>query len=88
MSNVSDAKLSYDELRKISSEAARQAVCSIHKSLNGDVSHTARLLRTTRPTVYLALKKKAQKSLRDLSRAPHRVANKTKRDNDEKVIRS
>ena len=86
MSNLSGAQLSYSELRTISPEAARQAVCSIYQSLDGDVSHTARLLHTTRPTVYLALKKKAQKSLGDISRAPHQVANKTRRDIEEKVI--
>lgn len=86
MSKIIGVQLSYEELRKISPEAARQAICSIHKSLNGDVSKTARLLHTTRPTVYLALKKKVNKSLSDTSRAPHTVANRTPACIEKKVI--
>lgn len=86
MSKLSGVQLSYDELRKISPEAARQAICSIHSSLGGDVSKTAKLLHTTRPTVYLALKKKVNKTLGDVSRAPHTVANKTPACIEQKVI--
>ena len=86
MSITPGVQLSYHELRKISPEAARQAVCSVHASVGRDVSETARILHTSRPTVYLALRKKQDRSLCDTSRAPHTVANKTPSEIEQKVL--
>lgn len=67
MSIAPGVQLSYHELRKISPEAARQAVCSVHTSVGGDINETARVLHTSRPTVYLALRKKQDRCLDDTS---------------------
>lgn len=78
--------LEYNELRQISPKAARQAILQILKSNNGNVSETARLLHTTRSTIYKALAKQKRKSLDDLSTAPHTVKNKTNEDIESKVL--
>lgn len=86
MSSLSGVQLSYHELKKISPQAARQAILSIYESVGKDVAKTARILNTTRPTIYLALRKKGGGNLHDLSRAPHTVANKTPASIEQKVI--
>ena len=79
-------RLDYKELRSISPKAARQAILQILKSTRGNVAETARLLHTTRPTIYKAVAKQKGKSLNDLSTAPHTVKNKTRGDIESKVV--
>ena len=79
--------LDYQELRRISPKAARQAILQILKSNNGKVSATARMLGITRRTVYKALSKKNAGNLDDTSRAPKVVHNKTPEAIEEKVIK-
>lgn len=67
MSITPGVQLSYHELRKLSPEAAREAVCSVQISVRGDTSETTRILHTSRPTVYLALRKKQDRCLGDTS---------------------
>jgi len=79
-------RLDYKELRAISPKAARQAVLQILKSTRGNVAETARLLHTTRCTIYKTLTKQKEGSLEDLSTAPHTVVNKTDGDTEKKVV--
>jgi transposase len=79
-------RLDYAELREISPEAARKAILQVLKSVDGNIAACARLLSTTRCTVYKALAKKAQGELDDASTTPHTVANKTAREIEDKVI--
>ncbi len=69
--------LDYGELREISPQAARRAILQILKSRKGNVTETARLLHTTRKTIYKAMEKQAEGDLDDASCAPHLVHNKT-----------
>lgn len=78
--------LNYRELRNISSRAARQAIIQILATNRGNVASTARMLHTTRKTVYKALHKQKHKNLDDVSTAPHKVPNKTRGDIEEKVV--
>jgi len=78
--------LDYEELRKISPKAARQAILQIYKANQGNVSATARLVGVTRKTVYKALRKQEAGNLEDASRAPNVVHNKTKPEIEEKVV--
>lgn len=78
--------LDYQELRLISPEAARRAILQVLQSCNGDVAKTARALRTSRPTIYKALRKKESGSLADTSRAPHTIHNKTAKGIEAKVM--
>ena len=79
--------LDYKELRTISPKAARQAIIQILKSTDGNVKETARLLHTTRKTIYKALLKQKEKNLNDSSTAPHTNVNKTNNNIEEKVIK-
>jgi transposase-like protein len=78
--------LDYQELRKTSPEAARQAILAILTSARDNIAETARVLSVTRATVYKALRKKKAGSLADSSRAPHTIANKTREDIEKQVI--
>lgn len=86
MSITPGVQLSYLELRKISPQAARQAIIQIFRSTQNNVAETARLLETTRATIYKALKKQKCGRLDDLSRAPTHVANKTAESIEQKVV--
>jgi len=78
--------LEYKELRKISPKAARQAILQILKSTKSNVTETARILHTTRRTIYKAIKKKEDNDLNDTSTAPHTITNRTPDEIEEKVI--
>lgn len=78
--------LEYNELRKISPKAARQAILQILRSNSGNVTATAQMLHTTRRTIYKAIRKKEEGDLDDLSTAPHIVANKTAEHIEEAVV--
>ncbi|MBI4225541.1 transposase [Candidatus Roizmanbacteria bacterium] len=79
--------LEYRELRSISPQAARQAILQILSSNKGNISSTARILHTTRKTIYKALRKKKEGQLDDVSTAPNKVANKTALNIEEKVVK-
>jgi hypothetical protein len=78
--------LDYSELRNISPKAARRAILQVLKSNQGNVADTARLLHTTRKTIYKALKKDDDGNLDDTSTAPKTVHNRTKKSVEDKVI--
>ena len=69
--------LDYQELRQISPEAARRAILQVLKAHNGNVTATARNLSVSRATIYKAISKSEAGDLKDESKAPHRVHNKT-----------
>ena len=79
--------LEYRDLRTISPRAARQAILQILATNKGNVASTARILHTTRVTIYKALKRKRMKNLDDISTAPHVVKNKTEVSIEEKVVK-
>lgn len=78
--------LDYKELRGISPQAARRAILQVLNSVNGNVAECARLLHTTRRTIYKTLKKEEAGDLDDSSTAPKTVSNKTAKDIEEKVL--
>lgn len=78
--------LEYRELRTISPRAARQAILQIRAINKGNVASTARILHTSRRTIYKALTRQKMKNLNDISTAPHVVKNKTNPDIEAKVI--
>ena len=49
---ITGIHLDYKELRGISPHAARRAILQILKSTGGNVAEAARLLHTTRKTIY------------------------------------
>ena len=79
--------LEYRELRTISPKAARQAILQILKTNKGNVSSTARILNTSRRTIYKALSRQELNNLDDISTAPHTVKNKTNVSIEDKVVR-
>jgi transposase len=79
--------LDYKELRGISPQAARRAILQVLKSVDGNVAETARLLHTTRKTIYKTLRKDEKGSLDDYSTAPKVVPNRTAKDIEDKVIK-
>jgi len=78
--------LDYKELRGISPQAARRAILQVLKSVDKNVTETARLLHTTRRTIYKALKKDEEGNLDDSSTAPKTVPNRTGSEIEDKVI--
>src|SRR5205809_6421639 len=78
--------LDYRELRNISPKAARQAILQVLTATGGNVAEAARLLHTTRRTIYKTLGKKKAGDLDDASTAPTHVPNRTAKDVEDKVI--
>jgi len=78
--------LDYKELREISPQAARRAILQVLKSSDGNITECARLLHTTRRTIYKALRKDEVGDLKDSSTAPKNVPNRTASNIEEKVI--
>lgn len=83
---ITGIHLDYKELRGISPKAARRAILQVLKSVDGNVAEAARLLHTTRRTIYKALKKDEIGNLDDCSTAPKVVPNRTAKDIEDKVI--
>src|SRR5579863_2051626 len=79
-------RLDYNELREISPKAARRAILQVLQSVDGNVAECARLLHTTRRTIYKALKKDEDGNLDDSSTAPKTVPNRTAPAIEKKVI--
>ncbi len=76
---------SYRELKKINQKYARMCLLRTLKQLKGNISLTARLWSCSRNTVKLAIKKEKEGNLKDKSRAPHFVWNKSSFSLEEKV---
>lgn len=78
--------LDYKELRGISPEAARRAILQILKATGGNVAECARLLHTTRRTIYKTVQKGKDGNLGDFSTAPKTIHNRTAKDIEDKVV--
>jgi hypothetical protein len=83
---ITGIHLDYKELREISPQAARRAILQVLKSVDGNVAECARLLHTTRRTIYKALKKDTAGNLNDSSTAPKNVPNRTASEIEDKII--
>jgi transposase len=83
---ITGIHLDYKELRGISPKAARRAILQVLKSVDGNVTEAARLLHTTRRTIYKALKKDETGNLDDSSTAPRTIHNRTAKEVEGKVI--
>ena len=57
--------LDYKELREINPQAARRVILHVLQSVDGNIAEAARLLHTTRRTIYRTLKKDEEGSLDD-----------------------
>lgn len=83
---ISGIRLDYKDLREISPKAARRAILQVLNSVDGNVAETARLLNTTRKTVYKAIEKKGKGDLDDESKVPKVIHNKTSDDIEKKIL--
>jgi len=78
--------IDYKMLRKISPEAAREAVLEYLNSNGGNISDCASVFSISRPIVYKAIRKKKEGSLQDSSRTPLSQPKKTLSNIEDKVI--
>ena len=78
--------LDYQELRQISPEAARRAILQVLKAHKGNVATAARILSVSRATIYKAIRKNKTGDLKDGSKAPHRVHNKTSAEIEARIL--
>ena len=83
---ITGIHLDYKELRGISPKAARRAILQVLKSVGGNVAECARLMHTTRRTIYKALQKDKTGNLNDYTTAPKSVPNRTAVDIEDKVV--
>lgn len=67
---LKNTQINYKSLRKINPEAARTAVLEFLSSNKGNIAKTAKAFGVQRITVYDILKKKAERDLKDRSKAP------------------
>lgn len=81
----SKPQISYMLLRKISPETGRTAVLEYLKSNKGNVTKTAIVFGIQRSTIYNIIRRSPH-NLKDKSRAPHKVANKTDYDTEQKIL--
>ena len=79
--------ISYKTLRKINPEAARTAVLEYLSSNGGNVAEVSRTFGVQRLTIYNIIKRSSG-DLQDKPRTPHRIANKTRPDVEQKVLES
>lgn len=80
-------QISYKLLRKSSPETARMAVFQYFES-SKNISETARVFGVTRLTIYDVIQKSKEGNLKDRSRAPKTIANKTSEALVRKIIRT
>ena len=76
----------YKALRKISPQAARMAVVEYLSTAQATKTETARVFGVERSVIYDILRKKKEGDLKDRSKAPGRVANKTPIEIEAKVL--
>lgn len=80
-------QINYKNLRNINPEAARTAVLEYLASNGGNIAETARVFGIQRLTVYDILKRHRLGYLKDKSRAPKKVANKTPMEIEKRILR-
>ena len=81
---VPKSQISYLLLRKINPETARTAVLEFLKSNRGNVTKTAQIFGIQRSTVYNIIGRFPD-DLKDKSKAPHRITNKTDSETIQKI---
>lgn len=79
--------MDYKSLRKINPETARMAVMQYLSSNNSNVYKAAKFFMVTRRVVYDIIKRNKQGLLKDLSRVPKTLRNKTPDETQELVVR-
>lgn len=79
-------RINYKQLRKINSQAARQAVLEYLKTNEGNVADAARVFGINRPVIYDILRKQQEGSLLDRSHTPHHQPTRTSREIEERVV--
>ncbi len=80
--------IDYKKLRQINPEAARTAVLSFLASNNRNIAKTAKAFGLQRVVVYDIIRKSKQGNLKDRSKAPKRVHNRTVHDIVEVIIKA
>ncbi len=85
---MNQPQIDYKTLRKISPETARTAVLEYLKSNGGNIAETARVFAVQRLTVYNILEKNRLGDLKDNSKAPKKVANKTNPEIVKKILKA
>ena len=78
--------LDYRDLRQISPEAARRAILQVLQAHNGNVTTAAKILSVSRATIYKAIRKDKAGDLKDGSKAPQRVHNKTSAEIETRIL--
>lgn len=80
--------IDYKKLRKISPEAARVAVLNFLHTNKNNISKTAKTFGLQRSVIYNIIRREKTGSLKDNSKAPKKIHNKTAREIEEKIILS
>ena len=79
-------KINYKKLRSINPEAARVAVLDYLTSNGGNIMDAAKTFGVQRNVIYSIKRKHEIGDLKDSSKAPKKIANKTNREIEEKII--
>ncbi len=79
-------KIDYKQLRKINPQATRRAVIDYLKTNGHNISHTALTFGINRTVVYDIIRKEAEGSLDDRSRAPKHQPRKTPQVVEDRVV--
>lgn len=80
-------RIDYKKLRKLSPEAARNAVLQYLEANGGNKADAARVFGITRPVVYDIIKKNEEGDISDRSREPKHQPNKTPPEIEDQVIK-
>ena len=84
---ISGQQISYKELRKTSSQAARQAVISYWQNSASTIADVARTFGVNRCVVYDILRKWSEGDLRDRAKAPRHQPRRTPAEQEAKSSR-
>ncbi len=79
-------KINYKKIRKVNPEAARIAVLEYLSSNEKNISDCSKVFGINRVVVYNIIQKGREGDLKDRSKAPKNIPNKTSREVEELVI--
>lgn len=80
-------QMNYKQLRRLSPEAARQAVLEHLRANNWNISKTAMIFGITRAVVYDIIRRDEAGSLKDRSRTPKNQPRRTPQEIENRVIK-
>lgn len=83
---VDRVRINYKTLRAINAEAARVAVIEYLSSNNRNISEAAKVFSVQRNVIYSILKKQKTGRLQDSAKAPKKVANKTPKSIEDRIV--